>query len=154
MWFAVSCTTCWCHDILVWSRRAQLVSFVCGIFFKDCLFLNQELIRENDLILLFLKSNIVLGKDQTVPLNCLPPSWLHVVFKWNIWHILQLGCYFVLLDKAIQNSLKNKLNGRGIFFFFPIDICSFLSKLMWSFIWTRKALIQTLRSSYLPVNWC
>lgn len=119
MWFAVSHTTCWCHDIFAWSRRAQLVGFVCGFFcFKDYLFLNREIIRENDLILLFLKSKIILGKDQTVLLSWLPPSWHHVVFKWNIWHIFQLGCYFVLLDKAIQNSLKNKLNGRGISFIF------------------------------------
>lgn len=148
MWIAASCTTCWCHDILVWRRRTQLVGL---FFFKDCLFLNEELVRTNDLILLFLKRNGILGKDQTVPLSWLPPSWLH---KWNIWHIIQLGCYFVLLDKVIQNLLKNKLNGRGILFFFFIDIWSFLSKLMWSFIWTRKALIQTLRSPYLPVNWC
>lgn len=148
---------CIMHYVLMpWHpcmKKESTVSWFClWDFFKDCLFLNQELITENDLMLLFFKSNIVLGKDQTVPLSWLPPSWLHVVFKWNIWHILQLGCYFVLLDKAIQNSLKNKLTGKRDFFF--IDICSFLSKLMWSFIWTRKALIQALRSPYLPVNWC
>jgi len=117
------------------------------------LFLNGELIRTYDLLLVCLKSNGILGKDQTVSLSWLPLSWLHIVFKWNIWHILQLGCYFVLLDKLIQNLLKNKLNGRGIIFF-SVDIWSFLSKLLWSFIWMRKALIQTLRSPYLPVNWC
>lgn len=169
MWFAVTYATQWCYDNHhTWRRRRQFAVLGCSgvvycfvlfcfVGFEDFFLKKKEGIRENDFILLCLKSNVILGKDQIVPLNWLPPSWLHIVLKWNIWHILQLGCYFVSLDKVIQNSLKNKLNGRGMcwfFFFSPIDIWSFLSKLMRSFIWRRKALIQALRFPYLPVNWC
>lgn len=137
----VVCCTMSCR-LISWSPCMK-ESLKKKIFLKGCLFLNGELISKNDLISPCLRSNGNLGQDQTFPPSWLQPSLLNIVFKWNIWHIFQQGRYFVPHAEMFQNSLKNRLNGR---IFSPIDIWSFLSKLMRSFIWTRKALIQTLRS--------
>lgn len=70
-------------------------------FFNIAYSLSGEVIRANYLILPQKQRNF--GNGSNSPLSWLPPSWLHIVFKWNIRHILQL---FFCCCSSWQSSSK------------------------------------------------